>query len=264
MLPFLRWAGSKRLLLPKLRQSVPHSFNRYIEPFAGSACLFFDLEPEQAILGDLNADLICALRAIQANPSLVLECLSRLPLGKEGYYSVRGLDPELLPTAEVAARFLYLNHYCFNGIYRTSAAGRFNVPYGPPKSHAPIDEERLLRSSRLLRRAAVIHADFEQTLSHAEAGDFVYLDPPFAVSARRVFRQYGPGSFASTDLPRLSAALSRLDREQVMFVVSYADSAEARRWLSSWSSRRVRTRRNIAGFASKRRSSYELVVTNVG
>jgi DNA adenine methylase len=262
MLPFLRWAGSKRLLLPKLRPYVPSKFGRYIEPFAGSACLFFDIEPERAVLGDLNPELVCALRSVQRDPSLVIESLRRLPVGEKAYYLVRRRDPASLAIGEVAARFIYLNHYCFNGIFRTSTAGKFNVPYGPPKSGAPIDEDHLVGASRLLRRSIILHADFEETLAQAETGDFAYLDPPFAVSGRRVFAQYGPNSFSSTDLPRLVKTLENLDRRGVTFVVSYADSREAREWLMSWRAKRVRTRRNIAGFAGNRRSSYELVVTN--
>jgi DNA adenine methylase len=224
--------------------------------------LFFDLEPKQAVLGDLNADLVCTLRAVQRDPYLVLESLRRLPVGKKAYYAVRDLNPASLPMAEVAARFIYLNHYCFNGIYRTNGTGTFNVPYGPPKSGAPINEEGLVRASRLLTHALIVREDFETTLSHVQAGDFVYLDPPFAVTGRRVFSQYGPRSFSSGDLPRLKAALRRLDRLGIRFVVSYADSSEARTWLSQWTTRRVRIRRNVAGFAKSRRSSYELLVTN--
>lgn len=262
MLPFLRWAGSKRQLLAKLQPYAPNPLKRYIEPFAGSACLFFALEPERAILGDLNGELVCALRAVQRDPHLVIECLRRLPTGEAAYYRVRARDPESLPGAEIAARFIYLNHYCFNGIYRTNTDGAFNVPYGPPKSGVGIDEASLLNASRLLRRALVLNGDFEATLVHAERGDFVYLDPPFAIAGRRVFAEYGPGSFSTHDIPRLAAALQRLDRSGVTFVVSYADCREAREWLTEWSFKRVRTRRNIAGFTASRRSSYELVVTN--
>ncbi len=259
---FLRWAGSKRLLLPKLRQFAPRRFKRYIEPFVGSACLFFDLQPQQAILGDLNAELVCALIAVQRDPYLVIEGLRRLPVGEKAYYAVRALDPASLPEASVAARFIYLNHYCFNGIYRTNGSGKFNVPYGPPKSGLPIDEAGLVRASRLLRRALIVHEDFAGTLVHAERGDFAYLDPPFAVCGRRIFSQYGPQSFSSVDLPRLMKTLEDLDERGVNFVVSYADSMEARKWLSQWKTQRVQTRRNIAGFAGDRRRSYELVVTN--
>lgn len=262
MLPFLRWAGSKRLLLPKLRPYVPTKFRRYIEPFAGSACLFFDLEPDDAILGDLNPELVCALRAVQKQPAVVIECLRRLPLGEDGYYEVRRRDPASLATSEIAARFIYLNHYCFNGIFRTSRRGHFNVPYGPPKSGAFIDEGNLLRASHLLKRAVILEGDFAETVAQADHGDFVYLDPPFAVSGRRVFAEYGPGSFSKEDLPRLAGLLKELDEKGAVFVVSYAESREARDWLTDWTHRRVRTRRNIAGFANSRRSSYELMVTN--
>jgi DNA adenine methylase len=132
---FLRWAGSKRLTLNVLKASCPNRIEgRYIEPFAGSACLFFDLQPNEAILGDLNRELICAMREIRRDVYRVLECVRRLPRGKTGYYRVRSLSTYQLCEAEIAARFIYLNRYCFNGLYRTNLKGNFNVPYGPPKA----------------------------------------------------------------------------------------------------------------------------------
>jgi DNA adenine methylase len=262
MRAFLRWAGSKKQLLPVLEQYWTSGFSRYIEPFAGSSCLFFHLEPQSAILGDVNTELIGAMRAIRLDAPRVIECLRRIPKGKRSYYKARRAMPAQLGVFEAAARFLYLNSLCFNGLYRTNGDGQFNVPYCPP-GHKTVPESLLLEASKHLRRATLVQGDFEDTVVDATDGDFVYLDPPYAVSRRRVFSQYGPTLFGARDLLRLRRALRRLDRRGAKFVVSYADCSEARETFRTWTVQRVRTRRNIAGFTGDRRGSYELLATNL-
>ena len=259
----IRWAGSKRQTLPRLRKLWGNGYARYVEPFAGSASLFFDLQPRAAILGDLNSELIIALTAIRRDVHLVLQCLRRSPIGEKNYYKIRQVDPRNLSAAELAARFLYLNHFCFNGLYRTNLSGRFNVPYGPPKNGAPPNEASIADAARALQTAELLHADFEETLSQAQSGDFVFLDPPYAVDRRRVFREYLPGSFNNDDLRRLKRMLETLDSKGVAFVITYADSLESRKLLASWKRSRLWVRRNIAGFAADRRSYYELLATNI-
>jgi DNA adenine methylase len=258
----LRWAGSKRMLLAHLRSYWPAGSTRYIEPFCGSSCLFFDVQPQQAILGDLNEELIYALKTIRRVPHLVLESLRRFKIAKAEYYRIRALSPLSLAEAERAARFLYLNRTCFNGIYRTNAQGRFNVPYGPPRSGRRIDSAIIVEAAHLLRNASIVHSDFESTLSRVRPDDFVYLDPPYCLDNRRMFREYIPGSFAVRDLERLGVQLRRLEALGAKFVVSYADSPEARKLLGAWKPRRVRVRRHIAGFSHHRRNAYELIAAN--
>jgi DNA adenine methylase len=259
---FIRWAGSKRRALHHLRGHWTGSPARYVEPFAGSACLFFDLQPRNAVLGDINGELMCAMHAVKQDPYLVLECYRRLHKSRRGYYTIRALDARSLSEAERAARFLYLNRYCFNGLYRTNSKGQFNVPYGPPKSHAPLDGQAIINASRALQNALLVTADFQVTLSHARSGDFVYLDPPYVTSSRRVFCEYLPGSFNKDDLQRLGETLRELSSRGAVFLITYGDSPEARELLAPWNPRRFRTRRNIAGFCGDRRDSYELVATN--
>lgn len=263
MRSFIRWAGSKQQLLPTLRRHWLGGNRRYIEPFCGSACLYFELEPEEAVLGDINSDLIRALRAVQCDVQLVLECFRRLPTGKKAYYRVRATDPDSLTENEAAARFLYLNLYCFNGLYRTNLKGRFNVPYGRTRDGKSIDEDRLLKASQVLQTATLVNSDFEKTISWARPGDFVYLDPPYVVRKRRVFSEYGPGSLSHDDLDRLASCLRRLDRKGVFFLITYAESNEARRLLAPWKLSRVSARRNIAGFTGARRRAYELLASNI-
>jgi DNA adenine methylase len=250
-------------VLSRLRGFWPGGDARYVEPFAGSAALFFDLEPRRALLGDLNGELIRAFRAIKRDSATVLAYLRGLPRGKRAYYRMRAVPPSALCSSAAAARFLYLNRYCFNGLYRTNSKGKFNVPYGPPENLRGVDETLVRRASALLRRATLIHGDFAATLESVREGDFVYLDPPYAVSNRRIFAEYGPKPFSSADLERLAVALARLDERRVTFLITYADSPEARGLLDRWQPRRMWTRRNIAGFAASRRGSYELVATNL-
>jgi DNA adenine methylase len=201
----IRWAGSKKALVPVLKKHWDRNPDaRYIEPFCGSACLFFELEPREAVLGDLNWELITTYRAIRASSSRIIECMKRFPITKAHYYRLRELDPASLSDVEVAARFLFLNKLCFNGIYRTNLAGRFNVPYAKPKRRRVVfDFETLHETASLLKNASLSHGDFEIVLDEARVGDFVYLDPPYAVAKRRVFAEYHAKSFSECDLDRL-------------------------------------------------------------
>lgn len=258
----IRWAGSKKSLLPTLRQYWLSTYRRYIEPFCGSACLFFAIEPENAILSDINYELITTFTVLKSDPAAVIAGLERLRINKSTYYSLRERDPCGLSEINLAVRFLFLNKLCFNGIYRTNSFGKFNVPYAEPKSTPRFDFESIVQMSALLRKASLMHVDFANALDKATRDDFVYLDPPYAVARRRVFSDYHPRSFSADDLCRLGDALLSLDRRGSKFLLSYADSAEGRALVKSWNWRRIRTRRHVAGFAAHRKHSYELIASN--
>jgi DNA adenine methylase len=234
-----------------------------VEPFAGSACLFFHLQPPEAILADLNEDLIRTYRTVRDNAPAVIESYGRLRRTKATYLRIRALDPVLLASAEAAARFLFLNRSCFNGLYRTNSRGEFNVPYAAPSPTVSTVARQVTEAAALLRSATLVSGDFQTTLAAVRRNDFVYLDPPYAVSSRRVFREYHQNAFAHGDLVRLAAALETLDRKGATFLVSYADCALARKLLSVWRLRRIRARRHIAGFAGHRRHAIELLATNL-
>jgi DNA adenine methylase len=260
---FLRWAGSKRRLLPILQTYWTARHQRYVEPFAGSGCLFFALRPPRAILGDLNAELISTYIELKYRVGGVLSELGRLrPASREEYGRLRGADIETLTPAARAARFIYLNRFCFNGIYRTNMMGRFNVPYSGNRCGSLPAEATFRRCSRRLRRARFVRADFETVLNQARRGDLVYMDPPFAVRARRIFREYDPRTFTYKDIARLRSQMERLDAARVDFVVSYAESDEADRLRKGFSCRTVSVRRHIAGFAAHRAETNELLISN--
>jgi len=261
--PFLRWAGSKRQLVPRLRQMWSDGFERYYEPFMGSACLFFALRPRQAVLSDLNKELVDAFIQVRDHHVAVSRRLSTLKVGKDAYYHLRAVDPAHLAPVEAAARFIYLNRFSFNGLFRTNLSGQFNVPFCPTGTGRAPTLDDLARCATLLKRAVLRHGDFSESLEDVREKDFVYLDPPFAVRGRRVFREYCAGSFGPDDLIRFTLELKRLDLLGARFVVSYADCPEGRAALKDWHVVRVRTRRNIAGFSKHRRHAYELLASNV-
>jgi DNA adenine methylase len=261
--PFLRWAGSKRRLLPVLQNYWTSKHTRYLEPFVGSACLFFALKPPRAILGDLNQELVATYLEVKYRVGDVLKRLSRIPPSdRDAYKKLRGQDPASLTSAQRAARFIYLNRFCFNGIYRTNLAGQFNVPFSGDRCGGFPKPDVFRRCSTRLRCARFVNGDFERVLAHAQRGDFVYMDPPFAVRARRVFREYDPSTFTHKDINRLRGWMERLDAKRISFVVSYAESDEADILRKNFRHETVSVRRNIAGFAAHRVSSNEVLIYN--
>jgi DNA adenine methylase len=262
--PFLRWAGSKRRLLPVLKTFWTKRHKRYLEPFAGSACLFFAIKPPKAILGDLNPELIATFIEVKYRIAEVLKELKRLrPADREEYKRLRAVDISTLTASARAARFIYLNRFCFNGIYRTNLLGQFNVPYSGVRCGNLPGDDIFKKCSGRLRRAQLINADFEKVLRHAEKGDLVYMDPPFAVRARRVFREYDPSTFTSEDIARLRGWMERLTAAKINFVVSYAESDEGDVLRRNFSYETVSVRRHIAGFAAHRALTNELLISNI-
>jgi len=261
--PILRWAGSKRRLVPVLRTYWNKNHSRYLEPFAGSACLFFSLNPTRAILGDVNHELIATYLEVKYRVDGVIRELAKLRLSREQYNTLRALSPCRLDASARAARFIYLNRFCFNGLYRTNLEGRFNVPFSGERCGALPSSDHLKQCSRTLRHARLINADFECVLSIAERGDLVYMDPPFAVRGRRVFREYDPSAFAHRDVARLRSWMDKLAAARVTFVVSYAESEEADILRKGFDHQTVSVRRNIAGFAARRYLSNEILISNV-
>lgn len=260
---FLRWAGSKKQIIPELLDYWSSGYNRYIEPFAGSASLFFAIGPESAILGDLNAELIETFAVVKSRPRALWKLLQSFRGGKKAYYSIRAQNPQGLAATQRVARFIYLNRFCFNGLYRTNLKGEFNVPYSPSKTGDLPTLDELLEFSGKLKSAEFVAGDFAVTLSNVRKDDFVYLDPPYVVAGRRVFSEYGADCFSEADLGRLKDELIRINGLGAKFVVSYAQCSEAKEYFKNWPVKTVRIRRNIAGFAGARKRAYELLISNI-
>ena len=260
--PFLRWAGSKRKLVNRLSEYYPSGARRYVEPFVGSACLFFSIAPSKAILGDLNRELVSTYLEIKHRVDAVASELSGLRRSRDRYIKYRKQNPAKLSPAARAVRFIYLNRYCFNGLYRTNMKGEFNVPYGGKGTGRLPSAEQLRSVSTALSSARFVCGDFRRTLKLVQPGDFVYMDPPFATAERRVFREYDKSIFSGTDLLRLRIWLDHLHKIGAKFLVSYAECDESE-WLSrGFCKEYVTVRRNIAGFAKHRVKSSEILISN--
>jgi DNA adenine methylase len=257
----LRWAGSKRKLLPQLQQLSPPTYERYVEPFCGSLCLLVALKPKSALVGDINEELVHFYRMIAWRPGVVAELTHALPPDEATYYQLRGMDPGALTAEQRAARFLYLNRFCFNGVYRTNRSGQFNVARGQHMGSIPSASE-LRAFGRLMRTVDVLKCDFASLLEQAGKGDFVYLDPPYAGRDVRDRGEYGVGAFKVHDLERFVNAVQGASDRGAKILISYADLPQVRDLFHGWHLTRLSVARNVAGFAGARGSVSELILRN--
>jgi DNA adenine methylase len=261
MNPILRWAGSKRKLLGELRALTPSRLERYIEPFAGSAALFFDLLPGRSVLGDLNPEVIATYAAIRDTPGEVSRHLHHIPKTRDAYYALRSLDPSQLNNVERAARLIYLMKACFNGVYRTNQQGFFNVPMGNKFFALPAPEVINI-ASQTLQDVDLICGDFAQTTARAGEGDFVYLDPPYSDGNRFRGEYSYQGAFQSDDQIRLVNNCQELSNRGVSVLLSFKESAAVCEALRGWSLKRMDVSRSVAGFAHSRRHAREILAYN--
>ncbi|MEX5590088.1 DNA adenine methylase [Pseudomonas urmiensis] len=260
--PIFRWAGSKRKLIPVLNQYVPSNMNTYYEPFCGSACLFFDLMPEKAVLSDMNSELIFTYQQIQKNPTEIHEWLISFEVSKEQYQKIRKLVPSELEDAHRAARFLYLNKLCFNGVYRTNQSGMFNVPMGN-KTGAMHTFDQLMNYSKALQGVQFFASDYQNVITNAVSGDFIYLDPPYSKPGNRNRGEYGPNSFHFSDIEKMMALLGTLEERGVNFALSYCECDEIRYFCPpAWNIETLDVRRHVAGFNAHRKTVKEVLITN--
>lgn len=223
--PFLKWAGGKRQLLSVLMKSIPEHFEAYHEPFLGGGALFFALfranKIKKAFLSDINCELIETYRAVRDIPNEVLSLLQTYPHNEEFFYKLRALDPAHLSRAERAARMIYLNKTCYNGLYRVNKKGQFNVPFGRYRNPKYYDPENILAVSQALHLAQIECTSFEVVLQQTQAGDFVYFDPPYIPrNATSDFTSYTRQGFSLEDQKRLRDICLELTRKNVYVLLS--------------------------------------------
>lgn len=260
--PIIRWAGSKRQLLPHLRALAPSSFERYVEPFAGSACFLFDLAPKSAVIGDINRDLMTTYRQVRGAPLAIHDALASLKRTEAEYYRIRKIDPKTLSAFEKSVRFLYLNRNCFNAVYRVNKKGSFNVPWGSKTGSNPSAQD--FRScASVLRRTKIMTSDFEDVLAQARPGDFVYLDPPYSSSTAGEPGLFGAGAFTRQDLLRLVAATKRLDKIGAQYLLSFEYDSDLIRELRGTRHETILAQRHVSGFSGARGKVKELVFSNI-
>jgi DNA adenine methylase len=210
--PLLKWAGGKTQLLTEILPKIPEKYGRYIEPFVGGGALFFAVKPVGGIIADSNPELVNCYQAVANDVEGVRKRLARYKHNEDIFYAVRSQNWLRLNSSEAAARTIFLNRTCFNGLYRVNRKGQFNVPFGKYKNPRILDEEALQAASALLRETTIICGDYRTVLrEHAQPGDFVYLDPPYLpISKYADFKRYTKEQFYEEDHIELATEVKRL------------------------------------------------------
>lgn len=265
-MPFVKWAGGKRTLIPAIAQHFPNEVQNYWEPFVGGGAVFFTFAGriERAMLGDTNEDLAITYQVVKDDVEALVERLSeherahrrrsgrKYKDGKTYYYRVR--DEEPAEALDVAARFIYLNKTCFNGLYRVNKAGKFNTPEGKYKNPDICNADRLRRASKALAKAHIVLGDFSKT--QPGPGDFVYCDPPYD----GCFTGYQAAGFNADEQRRLRDAASQWRQDGATVVLSNADTPEMRRLYADWRIEVATAPRNINSNADGRGKAAELII----
>lgn len=262
-LPLLKWAGGKRWLAPILTNLLSGvAYDRYFEPFCGGAALFFHLAPKRALLSDTNADLINCYTEVKERPDAVIAALRRLQNSERSYYAVRNMLPR--SAAGAAARILYLTTLAFNGIYRVNLRGEFNVPYGYKTHISPCDSDRIHAASKLLARAQLVAADFEDAAAAASVNDVIYFDPPYTVAhGNNGFVKYNQKILQWEDQLRLACVATAAAERGCKVIVSNADHVSIRRLYRHFTINRICRPSVMAASAEKRRSITECLFHNL-
>ena len=210
--PILKWAGGKSQLWYEIEKHIPTNFNKYIEPFLGGGAIFFGLSPDKAVISDSNPDLINLYEVVRDNVYNLIDILNTYHNDEAFYYFMRSQDPESLSKLERAARMMYLNKTCFNGLYRVNKKGQFNVPFGKYKNPKICDEESLLSASETLKGKILVCDDYLEVLNqYATEGDVIFLDPPYLpISEYSDFKRYTKDFFDVEDHKELADEVHRL------------------------------------------------------
>lgn len=262
--PFLKWAGGKRWFVKKHLSLLPDNYNTYLEPFLGSGALFFKLQPEKAIINDVNPKLINVYKAIKLNPSGITERLKNHQNlhSKEYYYSVRKQD--IYDLIDQAAQFIYLNRTCFNGIYRVNLKGEFNVPIGT-KTQVLLENDDFFKISECLSKVNILNEDFETVIELAQEGDFIFIDPPYTVSHNNNgFVKYNENLFSWNDQIRLYESLKRAHVKKVQILCTNANHQSLHDlYKEEYFSKTVVSRfSSISGKNSSRSQYEEIIIRN--
>ena len=263
--PFIKWAGGKGQLLPSFVPLLPplNKVNRYFEPFLGGAAVFFYLQHPRSYLSDCNADLVELYQVVRDEVEDLIRALSIHRNNETYFYKVRAQNPESLSAIQRAARFIFLNKTCYNGLYRVNGKGQFNVPFGNYKNPAICDAEGLRAASIALRGAEISLTDFEQAVAGAKPKDFIYFDPPYQpISKTSSFTGYTAGRFDDAEQKRLADLFRRLARRGCSVMLSNSDAPLIRELYADFKITEIQASRAINSKADGRGKITELVITN--
>lgn len=270
--PVVKWVGGKRQLLDKITPMFPKRVTTYCEPFLGGGAVLFAVQPKNAIINDLNADLMLVYEVIRDDVETLIAELEKHENTSEYFYKLRDLDRDKasyqsMSKIEKASRIIYLNKTCYNGLFRVNAAGEFNSPFGHYKNPSIVNAPVLRAVSKYLAASNIqlFSEDFETTLQRIPRGGFVYLDPPYdPVSDTASFTGYNSGGFSKEDQVRLKQCCDALSQRGVKFLLSNSATKFIRDLYKDYTVTIVHAKRAINSDASKRGAIEEVLIRNYG
>ena len=260
--PILKWAGGKTQMLEQLLPKLPKKYGKYIEPFIGGGALFFASQPKEAVIADSNFELVNLYNIIKNNPYELINQLSTMVNDSDYFYELRSVDVEKLSAVEIAARTIFLNKTCFNGLYRVNKKGNFNVPFGKYKNPKFCDEEAILIASNLLANKQIILGDYKDVLKkYAKENDFIFLDPPYLpISQYSDFKRYTKEQFYEEDHVELANEVKRLQEIGCYVVLTNSNHPLVHQLYSDYTIEIIQTKRFINSDSSKR-TGEDVIVT---
>ena len=268
--PVVKWAGGKRQILDEITKYIPDEFSTYYEPFLGGGAVLFELQPEKAVVNDINQELMNIYQVIKENVDELIEDLKKHKNEREYFYKIREFDRDTerysrLSRVERASRFIYLNKTCYNGLFRVNKSGEFNAPFGNYKNPNIVNENTLRAVSEYFNRANIIFTcqDFEAALQSAEKGDFVYLDPPYdPVSETASFTEYDKGGFDRGEQIRLKKVCDKLNEKGIKFLLSNSATDFIMDLYKDYKIKIIKAKRAINSKPDRRGDVDELLVMN--
>lgn len=270
--PVVKWVGGKRQLLDEITPLLPKQISTYCEPFLGGGAVLFARQPKNAIINDLNADLMLVYEVIRDELEALIASLQKHENTSDYFYHLRDLDRDKaaykdLSKVEKASRILYLNKTCYNGLFRVNASGEFNSPFGNYKNPNIVNEPILRAVSKFLSSPTIqlFSEDFAATLQRVPRGGFVYLDPPYdPVSDTASFTGYNKGGFDRAEQIRLKKCCDALTERGVKFLLSNSATDFIRELYAAYTIKIVYAKRTVNSDADKRGVVQEVLIQNYG
>lgn len=271
MEPIIKWVGGKRQLLSEIKKYIPKNIKIYYEPFIGGGAVLFETAPEKAVLGDVNPELINLYKVVKNKHLKLLAELKKHKTNnsEDYYYYIRGLDRtenfHELSDVVRAARFIYLNKVCYNGLWRVNSKGENNTPYGKYNNPSIYNKESIIEMHKYLRdkKVKILYGDFEKCVKKAVEGDFVYFDPPYApISTTANFTSYASEGFGVEDQIRLKKTCDKLNKRGVKFLLSNSNCEFIRELYKDYIVEIVEANRAINSDAAKRGKVEEVLIRN--
>lgn len=272
--PFVKWVGGKRQLLKQFKNLnlyPPQGFNpvknTYFEPFVGGGAVFLDLLPKKAVLSDLNSELITTYKVVKNDVNKLIKLLKTYKYDKDFFLKIRSKPTKDLSDVQIAAKFIYLNRTCFNGLYRVNSKGEFNVPFGSYNNPLICDEDNLKKISKALKNVKIYNEDYKNVLKKAKKDDFIYFDPPYyPVNRTSSFTGYTAEGFFEKEQAELRDIFFTLHKRGCFVMLSNSDTPFINKLYSNLDKKvmihKIEANRNINSKASGRRKINEVLVIN--